>query len=124
MLAFQTVFDEGFRKAMPNLSKWFMNFVAHPSIVKTFGNIKPCAKAMKPFDPTSKDEDEDDLDLFGDDNEEDAAEAKKAAEKAKEANQAKKAKKVVIAQSLVMFEVKPLDDTTDLDVLAKRILAI
>ena len=33
----------------------------------------------------------------------------------------KKKKKVVIAQSLVMFEVKPLDSETNLDDLAKRI---
>lgn len=64
---------------------------------------------------------EDDLDdLFGDDNEEDAAAAKAAAEAAKA--KAKKPKKVVIAMSLVMLEVKPMDDTIDLDVLAKRII--
>ena len=70
--------------------------------------------------PTKK-ADDDDMDLFGDDNEEDvaAAEAAKAAAKG-----AKKVKKVVIAQSLVLFEVKPLDDQVDLDVLAKRILDI
>ena len=33
----------------------------------------------------------------------------------------KKKKKVIIAQSLVMFEVKPLDSETNLDDLAKRI---
>lgn len=67
-----------------------------------------------------KEEEDDDLDLFGDDNEEDAAAAKAAAEAAKA--KAKKPKKVVIAMSLVMLEVKPLDDTIDLDVLAKRII--
>lgn len=36
---------------------------------------------------------------------------------------AKKKKKVVIAMSLVMLEVKPMDDQTDLDKLAKRIFA-
>ena len=70
----------------------------------------------------AKKEDDDDLDLFGDDNEEDAAAAKAAAEKVKAG--AKKPKKVVIAQSLVLFEVKPLDDTTDLDEMAKKILGI
>ena len=30
----------------------------------------------------------------------------------------------MIAQSLVLFEVKPLDDTTDLDEMAKKILDI
>lgn len=39
---------------------------------------------------------------------------------AKEEKPAKKVKKPVIAMSLVMLEVKPLDDTTNLDDVAKR----
>ena len=61
-------------------------------------------------------------DLFGDDNEEDA-EAAKAAAAAIKAAAAGKKKKEVIAMSLVMLEVKPLDDTTSLDDLAKKIFA-
>jgi translation elongation factor EF-1beta len=61
-------------------------------------------------------------DLFGDDNEEDA-EAAKAAAAAVKAAAAGKKKKEVIAMSLVMLEVKPLDDTTNLDDLAKKIFA-
>ena len=45
---------------------------------------------------------------------------KAVAAKAKEG--AQKKKKVVIAMSLVMLEVKPLDDTVDLDVLAKKLM--
>jgi glutathione S-transferase len=121
-LSFQTIFDAGFRKAMPNLAKWFETITSAPAFVKRFGNIKSCAKALKPSEASApagkaaaKD---DDLDLFGDDDEEDAEAAKKAAAAAKEAAKGKKAKKVVIAQSLVMFEVKPLDSDTDLDALA------
>ena len=67
----------------------------------------------------------DDLDdLFGDVDDEDEAQAARfaavaAAEKAK----GKKEKKKVIAMSLVMLEVKPLDDTIDLDALAKKLIA-
>lgn len=64
---------------------------------------------------------DDDLDLFGSDDGEDAEAAKKAAAAAKE--KAKKKKKVVIAMSLVMLEVKPLDDTTNLDDVAKKIFS-
>lgn len=59
--------------------------------------------------------------MFGDDNEEDVAAAKASAEAAKAA--ATKNKKVVIAMSLVMLEVKPLDDTVNLDDVAKKIFA-
>ena len=75
-------------------------------------------KGKKEAKPAAAD---DDMDLFGSDNEEDAAAAKAAAEKAKAG---KKPKKVVIAQSLVLFEVKPLDSETDIDAMAAAILAI
>ena len=71
----------------------------------------------------TKKEAEDLDDLFGDDDEdEDAAKAVAVAAKAK-ATAAAKPKKVVIAMSLVMLEVKPLDDTIDLDALAKKLIA-
>merc|ERR1711918_1332 len=65
--------------------------------------------------------DDDDMDLFGDDDEDDGAAAKAAAEAAKKAAAGKKKKKEVIAMSLVMLEVKPLDSETNLDDLAQRI---
>jgi glutathione S-transferase len=129
--AFQLVLDAGFRKGMADVAKWFEAYVALPQVVKSAGHIKSCAKALKPAGDSkaaaaapAKKADDDDLDLFGDDDEEDAEAAKKAAAAAKEAAKGKKPKKVVIAQSLVMFEVKPLDSETDLDALAKRIFAI
>lgn len=63
--------------------------------------------------------------LFGDDDEDDAAaeEARKKALADQKANK-KKEKKKVVEMSLVMMEVKPFDDTTNLDDLAKRIFAI
>ena len=130
--AFQLVFDAGFRKGRTDLAKWFEAFVALPQVVSTAGSIKSCSKALKPTAPSGaapakkeakKDEDDFD-DLFGDDDEGDAEAAKKAAEAAKAQNKKKKEKKPVIAQSLVMFEVKPADSETDLDALAKKIFDI
>ena len=132
--AFQLALDAGFRKAMPNLSKWFVKFTSDKAIVKRFGKIKACEKALKPADASAfggkvenpfsaaapkKGDTIDEDDLFGDDDKGDAEAAKKAAAKAKPGK--KKEKKPVIAQSLVMFEVKPLDSDTDLDAVAKRI---
>lgn len=133
--AFQTILDAGFRKAMPNLTAWFERWAAEPAIVRRFGHIHSCAKALKPVAGVDKPvtvkaapakeaaKADDDLDLFGDDNEEDAEAAKAAIAAAKEKAKAKP-KKEVIAQSLVMFEVKPLDSETNLDDVAKRILDI
>merc|ERR1712228_719848 len=64
----------------------------------------------------------DEDDLFGDDDEDDQDARMEAKAKLIEAKQGKKTKKEVIAKSLVIFEVKPLDDETDLDVLGARIL--
>ena len=64
---------------------------------------------------------DDDLDLFGDDDDEEAAE--NARQAAIDAKAKKSTKKAVIAMSLVMLEVKPVDDTTDLDKLAAKIFA-
>ena len=132
---FQTIFDAGVRNAFPYLTKWFERFSKHHSVVETFGAIKMCQKSLKPSAagppggppagaaPAKKEQKQekkkDDVDmddLFGDDDG-DAEAAKKAAEAAKKNNQKKK-KKEVIAQSLVMFEVKPADSETDLDKVA------
>ena len=64
----------------------------------------------------------DEDDLFGDDDD-DGAGAAAAAAAAKAAKDKKKVKKAVIAMSIVMLEVKPMDDTIDLDKLAAKIFA-
>jgi len=131
-MAFQCVFDSSFQKTIKNVTAWFTKITSLPAYVKSAGSIKLCTVAQKPLG--AKDEEsaplptettaaaDDDLDLFGDDDEADAEAAKKIAAASKE--KAKKKKKVTIAQSLVMFEVKPLDSDTDLDALAQEIFAI
>lgn len=77
-------------------------------------------KAAAPAKKAAKKADDDMDDLFGSDDDDGAA-AKAAAAAAKAKAQGGKKKKVVIAMSLVMLEVKPLDDTIDLDALAPKI---
>jgi len=48
VLAFQTVLDTGFRKAMVNVSKWMDKIIAIPEVVKRLGHVKFCAKAIPP----------------------------------------------------------------------------
>jgi len=105
-------------------------------VIKKCGKTKQCAKALKPTTGGStaaaapkkeekkeaKKDDSDDMGLFDDD--EDDGEAAKAAAAAAKASSTKKVKKPVIAQSLVMFEIKPFDSDTNLDTLAKKILDI
>ena len=93
----------------PHLFGWYcMTYKFH-------ANLR--AKWPAASQSAAKKDDVDEMDLFGDDDEDDDA-AKKAAAAAKEKAQAGKKKKQVVAMSLVMLEVKPLDDTTNLDDLA------
>jgi len=66
---------------------------------------------------------EDDMDLFGEETEEDVAakEKKKADDKAKA--EAKK-KNAPIAKSSILMDIKPWEETTDLEGLAKKLKAI
>ena len=86
------------------------------------GGDKGGKKGGKKEEKAAKKDDDDDLDLFGEDNEDDKAAAAAAKAKAEAAKAGKKEKKPVIAQSLVLFEVKPLDDETNLDDVAARII--
>ena len=86
------------------------------------GGDKGGKKGGKKEEKAAAKNDDDDLDLFGDDNEDDKAAAAEAKAKAEAAKAGKKEKKPVIAQSIVLFEVKPLDDETNLDDVAARII--
>jgi len=133
--AFSLFLDAGFQKPMADLTKWYKAFIALPAVVASAGHIKCCVKALKPpteggaakkeAAPKKAEKKDDDMDdLFGSDDEDDGAAAAVAAAAKAKALAGKKPKKVVIAQSLVLFEVKPLDDTTDVDQMARDILAI
>ena len=98
---YQTTFGADFYK-MTAVSAWLERIVGLPVFVRRHGYLKKCAAA--PVETTSAPAATDDMDdLFG---EEEAPKPKIAI---------KKKKKEVIAMSLVMLEVKPLDSETDLD---------
>ena len=112
----------------PNVFAWFfLTSKFSDAIMKSWpaagaaagGKAAKGGKGGKGGKKEAKKEEDDLDDLFGDDNEDDA-EAAKAIAAAAKAKGTKKPKKVVIAMSLVMLEVKPLDDTIDLDALAQR----
>ena len=70
-------------------------------------------------------EEEEDIDLFGDDDEEEDAEAEKLKAERLAAYAAKKATKPkTIAKSVVTFEVKPWDDETDMVALEAAVRSI
>ena len=52
--AFQLTLDAGFRKAMPELSRWFEKMARMPIVTGRLGYIKPCQKALAPVKPAAK----------------------------------------------------------------------
>ena len=122
---FQTIFDAGMRNGMPHLAKWFERFTKNYAVVESFGIIKMCSKAIKPAaggPPSGAPADSAPAKKGGD-----AAGGKADSKQAKGGDAKggkKKEKKPVIAQSLVMFEIKPEDAETNLDEVAKAVLAI
>ena len=83
------------------------------------GNAKPKEAPKKKEEAKKPAAEDDDMDLFGSDDDEEAAE--NARQAAIDAKAKKSTKKAVIAMSLVLLEVKPVDDTTKLDDVAARI---
>lgn len=70
-------------------------------------------------------DDDDDVDLFGSDNEEESAEAARIREERVAAYTAKKSNKpVLIAKSSVLLDVKPWDDETDMKVMEEKVRTI
>lgn len=50
--AFQLCLDAGFRKAMPELARWFEKMAKLPVVVGRVGYIKACSKALPPVRPS------------------------------------------------------------------------
>jgi len=105
----------------------------NPAVVKTWGAAKK-EQPQKGGKHEKKEETKpapaaDDDDLFGPQTEADKAilAAKKAADeekKRKDAEEKAAKKKAVIAKSIVIFDVKIIEEDQDLDVLAQKVLAI
>jgi len=148
VIPFSFILDGGFRKAMPHAAAWFLRISQNKAVVSTFGHVKMCEKLLKPVDITKltpvaapvkveakkeepkkeepkkeeKKADEDDFDPFADDEPEDEEAEKARMERMKAL--AKPAKQGLIAKSIIIWEVKPWGEETDLDALGAKILAI
>merc|ERR1712110_1175792 len=93
--------------------------------LRWYNHIKSFAAGMDQFAKASKDEEDDDVDLFGSDEESDDEEKKRITEERLKAYHEKKSKKPkVIAKTSVLFDVKPWDDETDMDAMLKEVKTI
>ena len=110
----------------PNLFAWYAMVSKFSDAVRSTwkgeaANPAPVKRATAKKEEKKTDAGDDDFDPFADggDDDEDAAAALKA--KAEEAK--KKKKPAPVAKSIVLWDIKGWDDTTNLDELAKKVLA-
>ncbi|XP_071102556.1 elongation factor 1-beta-like [Haliotis cracherodii] len=117
---------------LPHALRWYNHiasygndrnsFPGQKKDLSTYGGAGAGSAAAKT--PADDDDDDDDIDMFGSDDEADAAlEAEKKKRVAEYA--ARKAKKpVLIAKSNIILEVKPWDDETDMKDLEKQVRTV
>ncbi|AQZ11602.1 EFB1 (YAL003W) [Zygosaccharomyces parabailii] len=105
-----------FQKVYPDFTRWF-NHIA--SKADEFESLPASQSAPA-------DEDDDEVDLFGSDDEEEDAEAAKIKAQRVAEYQEKKSKKPAkgAAKSIVTLDVKPWDDETNMEELLANVLAI
>ncbi|KAF3990322.1 hypothetical protein FT663_02164 [Candidozyma haemuli var. vulneris] len=114
---------KAFQKEYPQFARWF-NHIA--SFTEEFESL-PAGKAPAgSASAGAADEDDDDVDLFGSDDEEVDEEAEKLKQERLAQYAAKKAAKgpKPAAKSIVTLDVKPWDDETDLDELLANVKAV
>lgn len=107
---------KAFQKAFPDFTRWFNHIASKADEFESF----PAAKSGAA--PAAED---DDVDLFGSDEEEDA-EAEKVKAQRVAAYEEKKSKKPSkgVAKSIVTLDIKPWDDETNMEELIANVLSI
>ncbi|KAI0698186.1 elongation factor 1 beta/delta chain [Cerioporus squamosus] len=116
--------------AYPSVARWYSHIKSYEP---EFSSLSGSSQAGEAFlggseaaaAPAKAEEDDDEVDLFGSDDEEEDAEAERLKAERVAAYNAKKANKPkTIAKSVVTFDVKPWDDTTDMAELEKAVRSI
>ncbi|KAL3312689.1 Elongation factor 1-beta [Cichlidogyrus casuarinus] len=127
---------EGFKASQSDASAYkivakkpadkYVNVLRWYNHINSFGAaaLSKLPKGSGPVAATSTDkatEDDDEMDLFGSDDEDQEA---KHAEILKKYHEKKAKKPVLIAKSSIVLDIKPFDDETDMSVLEKRVREI
>jgi len=129
--------DDSFIAKFPNIFRWykhiatfesdFSSLPGDPSKAYTAYGPETAELPVNPAKAPAKaeEEDDDEIDLFGsDDEEEDAEVVRIREERLAEYNKKKAAKAKPAAKSIVTLDVKPWDDETDMAELEKNVRAI
>ncbi|CAG8518672.1 6478_t:CDS:2, partial [Funneliformis caledonium] len=109
----------------PHATRWYNQIASYSDSFLSLPGTKKDASSYGPeTSAEGKKDDDSDIDLFGSDNEEDEEVERQKAERLAEYQRKKAAKPKVIAKSMVILDVKPWDDTTDLAEMEKSVRSI
>jgi len=119
----------------PHTARWYQHITSweaeHPNLpgdkeasAKLFGGASTSAPAAHAEAPKEAAEVDDEVDLFGSDDEDDAEAERIKAERVAEYNKKKAGKAKTTAKSVVTLDVKPWDDETDMVALEKAVRSI
>jgi len=107
-----------------HVARWYSHIKSYASEHDSLPGSSTAGEAFLGAAPAAADAEEEDIDLFGEDEEEDAEAERIKAERVAEYN-AKKAKKVKpVAKSVVTLDVKPWDDETNMTELESSVRSI
>lgn len=112
----------------PHAARWYTHIKSYAA---EHGSLPGSSNAGETFTDGSGNapaaaaaEDDDEVDLFGDDDEDDAEAERVKAERVAAYNVKKAAKPKTVAKSVVTLDVKPWDDKTDMEQLAKAVRSV
>ncbi|KAI9138437.1 hypothetical protein BKA69DRAFT_1127376 [Paraphysoderma sedebokerense] len=108
----------------PHLARWYSHIASVKSLTSKAAPKSSPAKAAPAKAAAPAKEEEEDIDLFGSDDEVDEEAEKLKAQRLEEYKAKKAAKPKVIAKSMVSLDVKPWDDETDMKALEEGVRAI
>ncbi|KZT22998.1 hypothetical protein NEOLEDRAFT_1070186 [Neolentinus lepideus HHB14362 ss-1] len=106
--------------AYPHTARWYAHIKSYES---EFGSLEGSSKAGEGFVSAAEEED-DEVDLFGSDDEDDEEAERVKAERVAAYNAKKANKPKTVAKSIVTLDVKPWDDETDMEALEKAVRSI
>ncbi|KAI6037968.1 hypothetical protein EDC04DRAFT_2069177 [Pisolithus marmoratus] len=114
----------------PHIKRWFTHITSYAAEHDTLPGTSTAGQAFvqatvaEPEAAEGKEEEGEDIDLFGSDNEEDAEAERVKAERVAAYNARKANKPKTVAKSVVTLEVKPWDDETDMKALEDSVRSI
>ncbi|KAF7369817.1 hypothetical protein MVEN_00314400 [Mycena venus] len=130
VVVFKAISSAPSAESSPHVARWYTHIKSYTSEFASFSGSSTAGEAFLGASsaPAAKapaaEDDDDEVDLFGSDDENDAEAERIKAERVAEYTKKKAGKPKVVAKSVVTLDVKPWDDETDMEALEKSVRSI